>query len=88
MTVQVQVAARLDALHAAVAGLRELNHAALDPAARCQTLQSLETAQRLQTVLSHDIIHSLTFDIGEHYLAERTDLSRRWGDVLTLQPTL
>ena len=23
-------------------------------------------------------IHSLTFDIGEHYLAERPDLSRRW----------
>src|ERR1700738_5697214 len=62
MTASVQVAARLDALHAAVAGLRELNHAALDPVARCQTWESLETAHRLQTVLSHDIIHSLTFE--------------------------
>jgi Domain of unknown function (DUF222) len=66
MTAAVQVAARLDALHAAVAGLRELNHTALDPVARCQTLQSLETAQRLQTVLSHDIIHSLTFEDPAH----------------------
>src|SRR3954467_4646097 len=66
ITAPAQVAARLDALHATVAGLRELNHPALDPVSRCQTLQSLKTAQRLQTVLSHDIVHSLTFEDPAH----------------------
>src|SRR3954467_7032671 len=79
ITAPAQVAARLDALHATVAGLRELNHPALDPVSRCQTLQSLETAQRLQSVLSHDIIHSLTFEDPAHIGGPAHQGVAAWG---------
>lgn len=54
------VGARLDALDAAVAELRDLSYSAVSPVVRLRTLDRLETARRLQTVVSHDIIHSLT----------------------------
>ena len=52
------VAARLDALDAAVAGLSALHNAA-DPGVRVRALERLETARRRQVVISHDIIHTL-----------------------------
>ncbi|WP_264916756.1 13E12 repeat family protein, partial [Mycobacterium kiyosense] len=44
---------------AAVAALRELDFAALDPVLRLRALDQLETSRRRQAVTSHDIVHTL-----------------------------
>ncbi|MDT5221472.1 MAG: hypothetical protein QOF15_3577, partial [Mycobacterium sp.] len=66
IAVPADVAARYAALDAAVAGIRDLNHDALDPVVRARALERLETARRRQAVVSHDIIHSLTVEDPAH----------------------
>ncbi|MHA7653008.1 HNH endonuclease signature motif containing protein [Mycobacterium sp. ML4] len=59
ITAPRDVVVAFEALDAAVAGLRELNVAALDPVVRLRALERLETSRREQAVLSHDIIGSV-----------------------------
>lgn len=66
ITAPADVVARFDALDAAVAGLAELNHAALDPVIRLRALQRLVTAGRQQDVVLHDIVHSLAAEDPAH----------------------
>ncbi|CAM4268939.1 hypothetical protein MB901379_01758 [Mycobacterium basiliense] len=53
------IVALVDALDAAVAAIGEANLDHLEPAVRLRTLERLETAQRRQTVVGHDVIASL-----------------------------
>lgn len=59
ITAPAEVVTAFDALDAAVAGLRQLQHRILDPVVRCRALQRLETSRRQQAVISHDIIAGL-----------------------------
>lgn len=54
-----EVAARLDALDAAVEGIDALDFGNYEPAIRLRVLQRLETARRSQIVSSHDLIAGL-----------------------------
>ncbi len=57
-----EVTAALDALDAALSAITQLDLTTQPPTVRLQTLQRLETAHRRQTVISHDLIHTLAND--------------------------
>ncbi|MBW0016038.1 MAG: HNH endonuclease [Mycobacterium sp.] len=59
ITAPERVAAAFDALDTAVAALGELGLDKLSPVVRLRALERLETAQRRQTVMCHDVIAGL-----------------------------
>ncbi|HUH69485.1 MAG TPA: HNH endonuclease signature motif containing protein [Mycobacterium sp.] len=59
IAVPAEVAAKLDALHAAVAAVGELNFDGLQAPVRLHVLEQLETARRRQIAVSHDVIAGL-----------------------------
>lgn len=98
--VPAEVAAKLDALNAAVADIGELNFGNLEPVVRLRALQQLETAHRLQVAVSHDVIGGLATedpaDIGgpvhkvvaDWLRISYTEARRRLRDVEQLSPRL
>ena len=57
--IPAEVTAKLDALHAAVAAMDELNLDCLPPAVRLHLLEQMETSRRRQVAFSHDVIGGL-----------------------------
>ncbi|WP_454560694.1 HNH endonuclease signature motif containing protein [Mycobacterium haemophilum] len=94
------MAVKLDALHAAVTDLGELNFDNLEPVVRLHALQQLETARRRQIAVSHDVIFGLATedpaDVGgpvHKVVADWLRIScaearRRLSDVEQLSPRL
>jgi hypothetical protein len=70
--------ARFESLDAAVAGLREVEFNNLDPAVRCRALERLETARRLQAVITHDIIGGLADEEPAHIGGPATKVVADW----------
>jgi hypothetical protein len=99
-TVPAEATAALDALHAAVAAVREVDLDRLDPAARLHMLAQAETALRRQVAWSHDVIGGLAqedpADVGgpiHQVIANWLRIScaearRRIRDVTQLSPRL
>src|ERR1700744_5114299 len=98
--VPAEVTAKLDALHTAVAAMRELNLEGYEPAVRLHVLEQLETSRRQQVAFSHDVIAGLAHedpaDIGgpaHKVIADRlrisyTEARRRIRDVEQLSPRI
>jgi Domain of unknown function (DUF222) len=98
--VPAEVTATLEALHTAVAAVRELDLDRLDPAVRLHVLAEMETACRRQVAWSHDVIGSLAQEdpadlggpphqvVADWLRISCTEARRRIRDVAQLSPRL
>ncbi len=98
--VPAEATAALEALHAAVAVLSELDLDRLEPRARLHLLAEMETASRRQTAQGHDVIGGLAQEdpaelggpphqvIADWLRISRTEARRRIRDVAQLSPRL
>lgn len=96
--VPAEVTAKLDALDAAVAAVRELNLDRLAPPVRLHVLEQLETSRRRQVAFSHDIIAGLAHEdpadlggpayqvIADWLRISYTESRRRIRDITQLSP--
>src|SRR6478672_1901342 len=96
--VPAEVTARLDARHAAVAALGELNLDSLPPLVRLQLLEQMKTSRRQQVAFSHDVIAGLAQDdpddiggpvhqvVADWLRISYTEARRRIRDVAQLSP--
>ena len=98
--VPAEVPATLDALHAAVAAMRELDLDRLDPRVRLHVLAEMETALRRQIAWSHDVIGGLAQEdpadmggpvhqvVADWLRISYAEARRRIRDVAQLSPRL